>query len=392
MQKKALSIILLIFTLNIGYSQYIQLSTNAEISIITAGPGKVLYEGFGHSTIRIKDTNFDTAYNYGMFDFNAPNFNLNFTKGKLLYKLESYPFHYFVRSYQRDGRWIKEQVLNLNKQEKQQFYEYLENNAKPENATYLYDPFFNNCATILREITELILKEKVTFKTNHIQKKKSFRALMNDEIQWNTWGSFGINLALGSKLDQVATEKQHMYLPDFVYSGFKNATVTIDAKEENLIKTDRYILKFDELKVKTSSLNPLVVFSLILFIGLCITYRDIKRKKRTKWFDFLLFFFTGLIGLLIVFLWFFTDHSTTPNNFNFLWAFAPNLFVAFLMLKETPKKWVGNYVICLLVLLCIIPIVWLSKMQQLPLASLPFIMLLLLRFSVLKKILLTSKE
>jgi len=392
MQKKALSIILLIFTLNIGYSQYIQLSTNAEISIITAGPGKVLYEGFGHSTIRIKDTNFDTAYNYGMFDFNAPNFNLNFTKGKLLYKLESYPFHYFVRSYQRDGRWIKEQVLNLNKQEKQQFYEYLENNAKPENATYLYDPFFNNCATILREITELILKEKVTFKTNHIQKKKSFRALMNDEIQWNTWGSFGINLALGSKLDQVATEKQHMYLPDFVYSGFKNATVTIDAKEENLIKTDRYILKFDELKVKTSSLNPLVVFSLILFIGLCITYRDIKRKKRTKWLDFLLFFFTGLIGLLIVFLWFFTDHSTTPNNFNFLWAFAPNLFVAFLMLKETPKKWVGNYVICLLVLLCIIPIVWLSKMQQLPLASLPFIMLLLLRFSVLKKILLTSKE
>ena len=392
MQKKALSIILLIFTLNIGYSQYIQLSTNAEISMITAGPGKVLYEGFGHSTIRIKDTNFDTAYNYGMFDFNAPNFNLNFTKGKLLYKLESYPFHYFVRSYQRDGRWIKEQVLNLNKQEKQQFYEYLENNAKPENATYLYDPFFNNCATILREITELILKEKVTFKTNHIQKKKSFRALMNDEIQWNTWGSFGINLALGSKLDQVATEKQHMYLPDFVYSGFKNATVTIDAKEENLIKTDRYILKFDELKVKTSSLNPLVVFSLILFIGLCITYRDIKRKKRTKWLDFLLFFFTGLIGLLIVFLWFFTDHSTTPNNFNFLWAFAPNLFVAFLMLKETPKKWVGNYVICLLVLLCIIPIVWLSKMQQLPLASLPFIMLLLLRFSVLKKILLTSKE
>lgn len=392
MLKKLLFILLLIFTFYSGHSQYKQLSPNAELSIITAGPGKVLYEGFGHSTIRIKDTNFDTAYNYGMFDFKAPNFNLNFTKGKLLYKLESYPFHYFVRSYQRDGRWIKEQVLNLNKQEKQQFYAYLENNAKPENATYLYDPFFNNCATILREITELILKEKVTFKTNHIQKKKSLRALMNDEIQWNTWGSFGINLALGSKLDKIASEKEHMYLPDFVYSGFKNATVTINGKEENLIKTDRYILKFDELKVKTSRINPLFVFSLILLIGLYITYRDLKRKKRTRWFDFILFFFTGLVGLLIVFLWFFTDHSTAPNNFNFLWAFAPNLFIAFLMLKETPTKWVGNYVLGLIVLLCIIPLIWISEIQQLPLACIPFIILLLIRYCSVLKFLLTSKE
>ena len=375
-----------------GHSQYKQLSPTAEISIITAGPGKVLYEGFGHSTIRIKDSDFDTAYNYGFFDFKAPNFYLNFTKGKLLYKLESYPFHYFVRSYQIDKRWIKEQVLNLNQQEKQQFYEYLENNAKPENAVYLYDPFFNNCATILREITELILKEKVNFKTNHIQKKKSFRELMDDEIPWNTWGSFGINLALGNKLDQIASEKEHMYLPDFVYSGFKNATVTLDGKEENLIKTDRYILKFDELKIKPSRINLLLVFSLILLIGIYITYRDIKRKKRTSWLDFLLFFFTGLIGLFIVFLWFFTDHSTAPNNFNFLWAFAPNLFVAFFMLKETPKKWVGNYVIGLILLLCIIPIIWISKIQQLPLASMPFIILLLIRFCSLKTNLLAFKK
>ncbi len=392
MLKKILFTLLLIFSCYSGYSQYKQLSSNAEISIITAGPGKILYEGFGHSTIRVKDSDFDTAYNYGIFDFNAPNFYLNFTKGKLLYKLESYPFHYFVRSYQKDNRWIKEQVLNLNQQEKQLFYEYLENNAKPENAVYLYDPFFNNCATILREITELILKEKANFKTNHIQKKKSFRALMDDEIPWNTWGSFGINLALGSNLDQIASEKEHMYLPDFVYSGFKNATIHINGKEENLIKTDRYILKFDELKINPSRINPFFLFSLILLLGLYITYRDIKRKKRTRWFDFLLFFFTGLIGLLIVFLWFFTDHSTTPNNFNFLWAFAPNLFVAFFLLKETPKKWVENYVIGLLLLLCIIPIIWISKIQQLPIASIPFIMLLVIRFISLKKFLLTFKE
>lgn len=392
MLKKILSTLLLFFIFYSGYSQYKQLTPNAEISIITAGPGKVLYEGFGHSTIRIKDNDFDNAYNYGIFDFNAPNFYLNFTKGKLLYRLERYPFHYFVGSYQRDNRWIKEQVLNLNQQEKQQFYEYLENNAKPENAVYSYDPFFNNCATILREITALVLKEKVTFKTNHIQEEKSFRQLMNDEIPWNTWGSFGINLALGSKLDQITTEKELMYLPDFVYSGFKNASVNINGKEESLIKTDRYILNFKEESITSSSVSPLLIFMLLLLIGLFITYKDVKRKKRTKWFDFILFFITGLIGLLIVFLWFFTDHSTTPTNFNFLWAFAPNLIVAFILLKEYTKKWVRNYITGLIILLLFVPVVWIGKIQLLPTASIPFILLLLIRFISLKKYLLTFKK
>ncbi len=387
MKTKFITFFLFLFVIQITFSQYKKLSDKAEVSIITAGPGKELYEGFGHSTIRIKDIDFDTAYNYGIFDFNAPNFYLNFTKGKLIYKLESYPFHYFVRGYKRDKRWIKEQILNLNQSEKQQFFEYLENNAKPKNATYLYDPFFNNCATILREITEKILKDKVTFKDNHILEKKSFRQLMNLEIPWNTWGSFGINLALGSKLDHIATAKQYMYLPDYVYSGFKNADVTRGAKTESLIKKDRFILNYEELTIKPSFFNPFFVFTFILLMGLYITYRDVKRKQRTKWLDFLLFFSTGIIGVLIVFLWFFTDHSTTPTNFNFLWAFAPNIVVAFYLFKDTPKLWVRFYVKALLFLLVIIPVIWFGKVQLMPFAILPFLLLLFIRLYFIKGLL-----
>lgn len=391
MLKKLFSLLLFFFVIQIGHSQYKKLSPNAEVSIITAGPGKVLYEGFGHSTIRVKDNNFDTAYNYGIFDFNAPNFYANFTKGKLLYRLESYPFHYFVRSYQNDKRWVKEQVLNLNQLEKQAFYEYLENNAKPENAIYLYDPFFNNCATIVREITEKILKNKVAFHTNHIQHNRSFRELMNNEIPWNTWGSFGINLALGSKLDKSASAKEHMYLPDFVNAGFKNATVTQNGKKEDLIKSDKYILNFEEIKITSSFFNPFSIFSLFLLMGLYITFRDHKRKKRTKWFDFILFFSTGLVGVLIVFLWFFTDHSTTPSNFNFLWAFAPNSIIAFVLLKNDIKKWVPYYFSILIIFLIMIPVIWLAKIQLFPLASIPLILLLTLRCLSLKKTLLSLK-
>ena len=387
MIKNILFVIALFLIINNGFSQQYKLSKNAEISIITAGPGKILYEGFGHTTIRIKDSNFDNAYNYGIFDFNAPNFYLNFTKGRLLYKLQSYPFHYFVRDYQQDKRWIKEQILNLSQQEKQQVYNYLQNNALPENATYLYDPFFNNCATKPREILETILKDKIVFDDNYIKSRKSFRQLMNDEISWNNWGSFGINLALGSKLDKKASIKKYMYLPDFVYSGFNKAKIKRNNTLEYLVKVDRYILKFDEIEIKSELISPLLSFIILLIIGSLITYRDVKLNKRTKWLDFILFFTTGLIGLLIVFLWFFTNHSTTPTNFNFLWAFAPNILVGFILLKNQQRKWVKNYIKLLLVFLGITPLIWLSKYQQLPLASIPLLLLLFIRYLSLNKLL-----
>ncbi|APG64684.1 hypothetical protein LPB136_04600 [Tenacibaculum todarodis] len=389
-------ILLLVFLLNIqfAFSQSIQLSENAEVSIITVGPGKVLYEKFGHSAIRIKDRslNIDRIYNYGMFDFNAPNFYSNFTKGRLIYKLAAYPFHYFVKSNNEDKRWIKEQVLNLPPEQNQAFFTFLNNNAKPENANYEYDPFFENCATKMPDIVQQILNNKVSFTEDFVTKKQSLRQLMNDEIHWNTWGSLGINVALGSKLDKIVTAKEYMYLPDFVFKSFKNAEYFDKNQPKQLVLKENTILNFKEITPEADAISPLLVFVVFMLIGFFITFKDVKNNTRTKWFDFLLFFITGIVGLLVVFLWFFTNHSTTPNNFNFLWAFALNLIVAFYLLKNNPPKWVRKYVLLLLVLLFIIPIIWIVKIQLFAFSLLPIFILLLVRYFFLQKNLLTFHE
>ena len=385
--RKSYLLLFFLFTFLQSLNAQVNLSVYSEISIITAGPGTELYEAFGHSAIRIKDPvlNLDLIYNYGMFDFNTPNFYSNFTKGKLLYSLGRYKFEYFLRSYKRDKRWVKQQVLNLTQQERQKFFMYLENNALPENANYFYDPYFNNCATKLRDITTSILGDKVVFSDTNLTKNLSFRQLMDKEIPWNTWGSFGINLALGSKLDTKADFKQYMYLPDYVYSIFKNSKLYIKNQPENLIKREDVLLNFKEQKQEISTFNPFLIFGIISIIGLFLTYLDFKNNKRTKWLDFILLFSTGLIGLLVVFLWFFTNHSTTPNNYNFLWAFAPNLFVCFLMLKKSSKKWLKQYFQFLLILQLIIPILWILEIQLFPLSAIPLFILLFIRYLFLSK-------
>ena len=82
-------LILLLFCVSLQ-AQQLNLSVYAEVSIVTVGPGEHLYEAFGHTTIRVKDPvlQLDIAYNYGVFDYNAPNFYANFTKGKLVYKYD----------------------------------------------------------------------------------------------------------------------------------------------------------------------------------------------------------------------------------------------------------------------------------------------------------------
>jgi len=127
MKKTCLFILLFLSTLHNVLSQELKLSNHSEISIITVGPGELLYEAFGHSAIRVKDSvlGFDYIFNYGLFDFNQPNFYVNFVKGRLLYKVGKQSFRRFISNYAYQKRWMKEQVLNLSQVEKQDMYAFL---------------------------------------------------------------------------------------------------------------------------------------------------------------------------------------------------------------------------------------------------------------------------
>ena len=385
--KKSLLFILLIFSFSKSINAQAHVSVYSEISIVTAGPGTELYEAFGHSAIRLKDPvlNIDLIYNYGIFDFKAPNFYTNFAKGYMLYSLARYDFKYFLASYKKDKRWLKQQVLNLTHKEKQAFFMYLENNALPENKNYLYDPYFDNCATKLKEITKTILKDKVSFNEDYENLGLSFRDLTNKEIYWNTWGSFGLNLIAGIKLDKKATSEEYLFLPDYIYDVFKNATINNENTKEKLVKREDILLNFKESKPKFSIFNPLIVISFISFIGLFITYNDYKKKKRSKYLDFTLFFISGIIGCILFFFWFFSSHTTAPHNYNILWAFPLNLFVGFVIIKNNIPKWALTYTKFLVLLLLCIPFLWILKIQVYPIALLPLFVLYLFRYFILSK-------
>jgi len=374
--------IFLIFLLSfVTKAQEIQLSTQAELSVITAGPGyNELYTTFGHSAFRIKDlpNNIDRVYNYGTFSFETPNFYLKFVRGKLLYDLRAYDFGVFLRSYHREKRWVKGQVLDLDQNEIQQVYNFLENNAKPENRSYKYDFFYDNCSTRLYDVLENVLGDKLIFDNNFDQNNYTHRDLIQLYLKDLPWGDFGIDLALGSVIDKKASAKEYMFLPDYVFKAFTKIKIKENNLEKPIVKKTEDILMEFDYNFPNKPFTPLIIFSFLAVLVILFTFIDYKKGKRNTILDPIIFGFTGIAGIIVLLLWFATDHSTTVDNFNVFWAFAPNLIFAFLINRN--RRMSKYYMITLLALLDIMVLLWLFKVQVFHIAMIPILIALYTRY------------
>ncbi|HEX9600431.1 MAG TPA: DUF4105 domain-containing protein, partial [Mariniflexile sp.] len=180
MQKKLLFLCLFLFVEVITAQQDI-LSEQAEISVLTIGPGTLLNDSFGHNAFRVKDPvkGIDLAFNYGVYDFETPNFYLKFAQGKLNYLIGLNYYEDFFEAYISQNRSIKEQVLNLSQIEKQKLFDYLLNNIKPENRAYLYDFFYDNCATKIKDVTNIAVNNTIQFNEPENFKQQTFRELIH---------------------------------------------------------------------------------------------------------------------------------------------------------------------------------------------------------------------
>jgi hypothetical protein len=368
----------------VGFSQINTLAKDAEISIVTIGPGDQLYDSFGHNALRVSDPSNgkDIAFNYGTFDFNTPNFYIKFGRGQLPYTLSVKPYPSFIRNYIVERRWIKEQQLDLTYGEKVAIFDFLISNAQPQNKEYQYDFFFDNCSTRIRDVLVAGLGKKITYQDElYVPTQYTFRTLIQQRLDWNTWGSVGIDIALGAVIDRIALPWEHQYLPDYTLDAAATATMTRNGETKPLVKKNVTTNEAGPRDTRGSFfLSPFFVF-LILGIGIVfMTLQDAKQKKRSPWLDGIIFLSTGFVGILLLVLWLGTDHTATASNYNVLWAFPLNLFFFTLIWKKNPKKWLRRYLFLLIILLVLLTIHWITGVQVFAPALLPLLIALFVRY------------
>lgn len=365
---------------NFLFSQAPQLTESSKVSLLTCATGDELYSAFGHTAFRVQDSalGIDVVYNYGTFDFNQPNFYLNFTKGKMIYSLSRRSFEAFLYEYELEKRWVKEQILDLSLDQRNQLLAFFEENYLPQNRDYLYDPLLNNCSSITGDILLEQFGDAIVFKDSHLEKQYTFRQLVRQFMDVNTWSMFGIDLAFGSPVDRKATVQEHMFLPYYTMEQLRYTTLN----GKPLVKRERTILDYSEHSQKSFfPLSPLFWFLMLLAFTAIITYFDYKHKARSRWLDFSLLFITGLAGTFLFLLWVAADHTSTPYNYNILWAFPINTIAAFaFVFQDRVPLWAPKYLWSALGLIAIMFLLWIIKVQIFSPVLIPLLLTLAIRY------------
>lgn len=360
------------------------LSEKASISVLTFGPGKEeLYAGFGHSAIRVYDpaNNIDWAFNYGTFDFDQPNFYLNFTRGQLLYKLAVQDFKRMKQYYEYFNRYILEQIVDLDSFQRQKVFDFLIDNAKPENADYYYDYFYNNCSTKIGDVFVAALGEDFKFNEDFVDEPGLTIRNLTDRLTADEfpWGKLGIDLCLGLPMDKQLTNLEYMFLPDYVHKAFNRAEVRKESGWQNAVAEDRILFNSVPSSTTGTTFTPNLVFWMLFVVGLSLTIWSELKNISLNWLDVFLFILIGLLGSLLTLLWLATDHKAAAWNMNILWALPTHLLFGISLIRRGLRDWQIKYAYLVVGMSLILLITWSFLPQQLNWAMLPVALLLGLR-------------
>lgn len=365
----------------------VMLTDKAKVSLLTCSQGEELYSIFGHSAIRIYDplVGVDWVFNYGTFDFSDPNFYPNFVKGKLNYILSVSTYKNFEYSYTLEGRFIYEQELNIHQHEKQKLLDSLRINFMPENRYYLYDFLFDNCATRIRDIFVEAIPRTIEFDSTNLNDGKSFRELLMPNVKEMPWAKLGINLLLGVSADRPAKPWEYMFLPEHMLTAFAHASFVEDSTSTPFAKEPAILLKGKDIPTSKFRNSPLVVFMLILILAVLVTYINIKRQKFFLGFDVVLFGVVGLLGIVIAFQWFGSDHAVMANNYNLIWAHPLHLIAAVMLLFRKCSRYVKTYFAANAAIMFLLLVFWFILPQTLPFPMFPVVAAMLIRSVVIFK-------
>lgn len=333
-----------------------QPNDSIKVSLLSAAPGKIIYELEGHSLLRVRYSGYDITFSWGVFDFNTDDFIYRFVKGETDYKVGVYPTYVALDEYIRNGRRITEQEINLSPEQAQRLIGYLDANLHKENVYYRYNYLKDNCATRPIMLLEKAYGDSIRF-TSPQKSGETYRTMMQSFHKNYPWYQFGIDLALGSELDQPISARESGFAPARLVNIMKDAKVG----DTNVIKSEDILIPGDEIGTIDAPtpwyLTPVFVSCVVCIIGFIILIYGIKHKLSCRIFVTTLFGLFFIAGLFLTFLIFVSVHEATSPNWIYLWL-NPLCIVAIIgaWLKKRNRVIVCYHFLNFVAILCLIGI------------------------------------
>jgi hypothetical protein len=321
-----------------------------SVYVLTMQPGDLIWEKFGHNALWIHDAdrNTNTIYNWGWFDFDQEWFFIRFLHGRMWYSLQAdeaialrdlylrlnprLPRHlppedWLVLQYIIDDRTVWVQELNLAPAQRAKLQQFLDWNVRPENKNYDYDYYIDNCSTRVRDAMDLALDGQLSAQTQDVLTDSTYRwhtrRLMHDAIGWYTT----LHGLLGQTVERPISIWEEMFLPLELMDHLRAITVRdADGNEIPLVRSE-WPLYQSETRAPGPEEAPqrsgMFLLAGLLIGGLIVGLGELSRRSRFARIGFTAvsipcYVYTGVLGLVLVYGWIFTNHWAGYRNENLL--------------------------------------------------------------------------
>lgn len=291
---------------------------DSDVRLITIGPGDAFWSAYGHTALAIGDR----VYGFGYFSFEDENLIQSFISNQMFYDIGVSDFSDELAMAEWQNRTFIVQDLFLDSIEQQQMADYLVWHNLPENQSYRYDYFVNNCATKIRDILDQAwhgqIKQRFHKPTNQSYFSLTFPA--NKQALMN----FGIVLGYGWPAYEKRTAWELMAFPVYLQSVMSQMPNTEVSGAQVLYEADQ------QAGWQNWLLTHWFIWAYTIIISLAL---KIKMTRRIS--SHFVFASQLTLGLVIVYFWLFSGHEITQWNFNVL-LFSP---MVMLLLFSPIFKW-----------------------------------------------------
>jgi hypothetical protein len=308
-------------------------------SLITCSPGQEVYALYGHTALRLQNftTDEDLVFNYGVFSFKQPHFVWRFVRGQCDYMVVPIPWQYFTREYEERGSSITAQVLNLTPEEANRLYVNMLEDCKPENRQYRYNFLYNNCTTKVRDAIENCVEGHVVYPDSI--PLYTYREMLHQYTKDHPWAQEGNDILLGSAVDTLLSARAAMFAPEYMLRYAENAFIYAENNDKRPLLVGTEILLHERpQKVEPEfPLTPIQAMLVLFGFSLLVLFFERWLNWQFWLWDAVLLLGQGMAGLLLLFMFFFSEHPAVDSNWQ-IWVLNPIALVALPMVIKAAYK------------------------------------------------------
>ena len=325
-----------------------------RVTLLTCSPGQEVYELYGHTAIRCQQPEqaLDAVFNYGVFDMSKSFFAWHFVLGQTDYMVQPISWEFFVREYQERGSSITEQELNLTPWEAKRLTSRLLKNCLPENCEYRYNFLYKNCTTMVRDIVEEVINGRVQYPDT--LPHQTYREILHHYTAEHPWAQEGNDLLLGADVDTILSAHAAMFVPENLMQAFDGAFICTQRGDMRpLVRSKAVIVPSNSSQGEALSLSAsgeteggyLTPLQAILAFGaLCLFVMLLEVwTKRLFWlWDVLLLLLQGTAGVLLTFMFLFSEHPAVNSNWQ-IWVLNPIALIGIPLVIKSAIKHKSTY-------------------------------------------------